>query len=137
MKKTKSPNKAKRLRDAATENTKYARDTDENTKYAKNDENTKYARDAENTKYASAENTKYGGGKGPRTPTPASALARRQAVDAAVEETLMSASAAVDRVHPGISADAKANLVGKVLDKFGEDLMEAHLDVILAGGERD
>lgn len=42
----------------------------------------------------------------------------------------MSATAAVDRTHPGISTEARASLVGKMLDKFGQTLLEAHLDVI-------
>lgn len=96
-------------------------------------ENTKYAHGNENTKYAHGnENTKDAGG-GAAGNSQSAALARRRAIEAAVEESLMSVSAAVDRVHPGISGEARARLVGTMLDKFGGDLLEAHLDVYRHG----
>jgi hypothetical protein len=64
-------------------------------------------------------------------------LARRRAIDAAVEEALMSVTAAVDRVHPGITGEARARLVGAMLAKFGGDLLEAHLDVITSSDADD
>jgi hypothetical protein len=140
----KKPTKSGAGRAPDTENTKYARDDQENTKYAKEAENTKYARDrdntkyakdADNTKYARDENTKYAGRSG-RAGSATSALIRRTAVDTAVEEALMSATAAVDRVHPGISTEARAHLVATLLDKFGGDLLEAHLDVIASSEGR-
>ena len=110
------------------ENTKYA-GVDENTKYAREDENTKYAGVDENTKYAKAdENTKYAGGD-PTGSRRSSPLQRRRAVDAALEEALMSAAAAVDRIHPGISNETRARLVATLIDKFGSELLEAHLAV--------
>jgi hypothetical protein len=111
------------------ENTKYARE-DENTKYAQADENTKYARaDEENTKYAQTEgNTKYAGGGGDSTAS-VGPLLRRRAVDAAIEEALMSVTSAVDRIHPGISSETRAHLVGTMIEKFGSELLEAHLGV--------
>lgn len=110
------------------ENTKYA-GVDENTKYARGDENTKYAGVDENTKYARVdENTKYAGGD-PRATSKSGSLMRRQAVDAAVEEALMSAAAVVDRIHPNISSETRAQLVGKIIDKFGSELLDAHLGV--------
>lgn len=118
------------------DNTKYAQ-PDENTKYARPDDNTKYARVDENTKYARPdENTKYATGDGRLVSRP-QALARRRAVDAAIEEALMSAAAAVDRTNPGISTEARADLVGKILDKFGQELLEAHYDVIQSDGADD
>ena len=130
---------------APDENTKYAK-VDENTKYAKPDENTKYARPDDNTKYAQPDentkyartddNTKYATGNGRPVSRPG-ALARRRAVDAAIEEALMSAAAAVDRTNPGISKDARADLVGKILDKFGQQLLGAHFDVIQSEGADD
>jgi hypothetical protein len=41
----------------------------------------------------------------------------------------MSATAAVDRIHPGISKEARARLVGTLIEKFGSELLEAHLGV--------
>lgn len=128
---------------AADENTKYAA-ADENTKYAATDENTKYAAVDENTKYAAADdNTKYAasgdsrehvGGRGGATS--AAPLLRRRAVDASIEEALISAASAVDRVHPGISNETRAHLVGTLIEKFGSELLEAHLGVIKSERQR-
>jgi hypothetical protein len=129
----------KYARDTDLENTKYARDTDlESTKYARDTdlENTKYARDTdlENTKYArdtDLENTKYA--RTSPAPSARPALAWRRLVDAALEEALLSATATVDRAHPGLSPDARARLVTTVFEVGGRSAFEAHLHAL----ERD
>lgn len=111
------------------EHTKYARADEEHTKYAQLNENTKYAQLDENTKYARAtdEHTKYAGGTdSSRAMSP---LVRRRAADAAIEEALMSVSAAIDRILPGISNESRARLIGTLIEKFGSELLEAHLGV--------
>lgn len=118
------------------ENTKYAQEA-ENTKYAQNEENTKYAQPEENTKYAQPEeNTKYAQGddntkyaNAGRSVRLSNPLQRRRAVDSAIEEALMSATSAVDRIHPGISGDTRARLVAALVERFGTELLEAHLAV--------
>ncbi len=120
-----------------TENTKYAHeDETENTKYASPDEsdNTKYAtpEEKENTSYAHEEDGSKDASSRLKSPSRIKALSQRRLVEAAVEEVLMSVTSAVDRVHPGLPSEARAQLVGTLLSKFGNGLMKVHVDAIVA-----